>query len=406
MENSAEILLAKQAIYSKDRSLYGSELLFRDEAYEHALDAGEDLATSQVLVNFATSISDELEYQDSPLFINVSESFLLSEAFLPIDQNRVVIEILERVQVSDEFVNAVKAWHQKGYRFALDDYDFDQRWSPLLPYVDYLKIDVLEDDYVLIEERLNTIDRSKFSLLAERVESKSDFEKCLQLGFQLFQGYFLARPKELLGNTIRPSSAITSKIINKANEPDCCLGDLADLVSMDPKLTLQMLKLVNSSLFTLPREINDLKEAIGYLGIDLLKQWALMIAFVSDSEAHIETCRIVLIRAKACELFYEQEQQNEDAAATAFLAGLLSGVDLLLELEPSVFLKSLNLSKDIQNAVLLGDGPFGELISKIRDIEYYITQDPSKIIMIDVSLMGYYSQAQRWAGNVIDAIQG
>ena len=198
--------------------------------------------------------------------------------------------------------------------------------------------------------KLDTVAKLKSSLskydvtwLAEKIETEDIFQRCKDIGFTLFQGYYLARPKPILGSAIRPSSTIMTEIIQKSNQDNVSIAEIASLVTRDPKLTVQLLKLINSSLFTLPREIHDLKEAITFLGIDILKKWAMMIAFVSDSSAPIEACRIVLTRAKACELLMN-ESGLSGKSDTAFLAGLLSGVDVLLELDPAFFIKELNLS--------------------------------------------------------------
>ena len=54
------------------------------------------------------------------------------------------------------------------------------------------------------------------------------------------------------------------------------MDEITRLVSQDPKLALQMLKIINSSLFTLPRVIEDLKNSPGLFRAEKLKQWAMI----------------------------------------------------------------------------------------------------------------------------------
>lgn len=403
--SSQKVLLAKQPIYHTDKSLFGYELLFRSHDKLNAVQVGEDHATSEVLVNYFTSVSSEIDHADRPLFINVSESFVLSEAFLPIEKHRVIIELLERINVTPALLAAVQRWRAKGYRFALDDYDFDPRWDPLLPSIDYIKVDVLEADLSCIAQQLKQkMPAVQVVWIAERIEDEATFKRCVDMGFTMFQGYFLARPKEILGNSIRAGSMVTAEIIKQASSPETSIADVAALVIRDPKLSMQLLKLINSPLFSLPRKVNDIRQAITMLGLELLKQWALLIAFVADAKSHLETSRLVLIRARTLELYLKRSQKNTPLAGSAFLTGLISGVDLLLEIEPARFIAQLQLDPEIRSAVLDGSGPIGATLAKIRDIEIFLTRDWKKTRELDLELMHAYGEAQEWADEVIHSL--
>lgn len=398
-----QVLLARQAIYNVDNSIYGFELLFRSQDHLSAIEVGEELATNQVLVNYWTNFSSDASNTDTPIFINVSESFLLSEYFLPINNAYLVIELLERITVTEKLVESVEALKKKGFRFALDDYDFSDQWNPILPLIDYLKIDVLNHEWSKIEEIKSSLADYNVVWLAEKIETSEMFLKCRELGFTLFQGHYLAKPKKLLGNIIRPSTSVLTEIINKASQPNSSITEITNLVTRDPKLSIQLLKLINSSLFTLPREINNLKEAITFLGMDTLKKWAMMIAFISDAAAPIETCRIVLTRAKACELV-TLITGNKAEGNIAFLAGLLSGIDILLELEPAIFISEMKLNHEIQLAVLKEKGELGRVIQYIKKLEFYLSQEPENIHTIDTSIIQQYSLAQDWSDDVISML--
>jgi len=398
------VLLARQSIYNIDKTVFGYELLFRNDADLSAIDVGEDNATSEVLVNYCTSISNEINSEHKPIFINVSESFLLSEAFLPIDQRFVVIELLERIKVTKELVKAVAAWKKHGFRFALDDFDFTPQWDPIIPYVDFIKADVLTNSMDWTEKHKKTLDKRNITWLAEKIENLEILSACENLGFTLFQGYYLAKPKTILGSSIRPSSAVTMQVIKKANQKDTTIDDLTNLVTQDPKLSLLLIKLINSSIFTLPRPINELKEAIVFLGIDTLKKWAMLIAYISDSPAPIETCKIVLSRAKACELVVALKYDTA-LSESAFLAGLISGVDLLLELKTEYFLKEINLNEPIRRAILKLEGEIGETLKSVKQLEFYLGQEPEKIHTLEIDLIQQYSLAQEWSSDILKTLE-
>jgi len=400
-----QVLLARQPIYHKKHFIFGYELLFRNNDYLSAMDVGEDNATSEVLVNFCSSVINEIDTQQKTIFINVTETFLLSDAFLPIDKNLVVIELLEHITVTGQFINAVKTWKKKGFRFALDDFDFSAQWEPLIPYIDFIKVDVLNNSREWVAEKKQSIPSKKIQWLAEKIEDLEMLSFCEELGFTLFQGYYLAKPKLILGNSIRPSSAVTMEIIQKSSQSATSINEISDVVARDPKLSLQLLKLINSSIFTLPRPISNLKEAIVFLGIDTLKKWAILIAFVTDSPASIEACGIVLTRAKACELLISETSNDPVIADTAFLAGLLSGVDLLLELEPEFFIHQLNLGDELQTAILHHRGIIGSKIKTLKQLEYDLAQKTKELGQIELEVLEKYYFAQSWSNSILMTLQ-
>lgn len=402
------VLLARQPIYRDDLTLHAFELLFRNQNQLNTTDITEEGATYEVLVNYCTGISKEIEHSKHLLFVNVSEGFLLSDAILPMDKSRVVLELLERIEVSDELISAVKRLKQKGYRFALDDYDFDDKWDPLLPLVELIKVDVLDADLDEIQ-RLKALKSQQFSgpWLAERIEDRDTLNRCIDIGFKFFQGYVLAKPKALVGNSISGASAITAEVIRLASDPDSDINEISERVAQDPKLSMQLLKLINSPLINLNMEITDLKQAITYLGINMLKRWAMMIAFVANSTTSIEASRIILTRAKCCELYFSDPSNNsaEHLSASAFLTGLVSGTDCLLAVDPKQFIQQVNFGREIQDAILKQEGELADILKQSKMIEFYLSQSFERLKEIPSELLCHYSEAQEWAGEIIDSLE-
>ena len=91
-KSQVKTLLARQPIYSAQKDLFGFELLFRHELASSANEFGEDLATSEVLLNLYTGTNQQSDLFSRKIFINLSEGLLLSDAFLPVPPESVVIE--------------------------------------------------------------------------------------------------------------------------------------------------------------------------------------------------------------------------------------------------------------------------------------------------------------------------
>lgn len=62
-----------------------------------------------------------------------------------------------------------------------------------------------------------------------------------------------------------------------AARPDVALDDLAAIVEQDPSMTVKVLQLVNSGYFGMPQKLSSVRQAVSYLGTDLLKALALSV---------------------------------------------------------------------------------------------------------------------------------
>lgn len=400
----SQILLANQPIYDRNKALFGCELLFRSDQNLTAEQVGDDQATSEVLVNLCTSIIEQSDQLQRPIFINLSESLLISEAFFPIEPERVILELLERIDVTPEAIAAVKRWRKEGFRFALDDFDFDPRWAPLVPLAEFIKVDVLgADPSEIANKRRATQTDPKTLWIAERVETREAFEAYREDGFDLFQGYFLARPKPVLGKSIRSDQSSALDIIRAVNDPELSMDQLSSVISRDPRLTMQLLRIVNSPACSLNREIETIKETVVYLGVAQVRKWAIILSLLAVNSGSSEICRLILIRAKAMESWCELTDHRNDAA-TAFMVGLLSGVDLLLEVEPAVFLQQVRLSGAINRAIIDHQGGLGKLLAAALALEHDVLTKPDRLVRHNGVLLSAYTNASLWAEMTLKAV--
>ncbi|MFL0811017.1 MAG: HDOD domain-containing protein [Agarilytica sp.] len=393
------ILLASQGIYNCDKELFGTELLFRNENGNTAMEIGEDLATSAVLVNLCSSITHEVEHLQRPAFVNVNTDFLLSEAFLPVEPASVFIELVERAEINDRFIDSVKAWKNKGFRFALDDFEFTEEWGPLLELADVVKVDVLGVDPRVIEARINSLKNFPCKCLAERVETEDEFNLFKSFGFDYFQGYFLARPKIIKGKNIRPEHASAIEIMRVTASQDASFDEVASTVANDPRLSIQILKMVNSPLYNLERPISTIREAIVFLGIGQLRKWAVMLTLLSASDNSREAHRIVLNRAKFCEMYASQIGGVDPD--NAFLTGIISGIDILLGVEVDYFAKSVNLSQEVIDAVVDYQGRLGKILKLAKNLERVLSSQPDRLANNKQSVLDVFHNSFHWTEEIV-----
>ncbi len=75
-------------------------------------------------------------------------------------------------------------------------------------------------------------------------------------------------------------STTVTKVIEVCNKPDTSPNDLNRVISLDPVLTGQVLKLVNSAYYSLPNQVTTLTRAIIMLGLNTVKNLALSTAIL------------------------------------------------------------------------------------------------------------------------------
>jgi c-di-GMP phosphodiesterase len=199
------IYLARQAIFNRQLQVVAYELLFRSGEGLDASDRCGDEATQTVLLNTFTNLGIELVAGSDKIFVNLTRNLILHAHTLHLPPESVVIEVLEDVVVDERLLQALTVLKQKGHTIALDDFVFHDHLTSLVALADIIKCDIKSLSTPALEAQLEKLKAYPVTLLAEKVETKADFEACQQYGFHLFQGYYLSRPYLLTGFIEDPS---------------------------------------------------------------------------------------------------------------------------------------------------------------------------------------------------------
>lgn len=397
-----DIYVGRQPIYNRGLGVYGYELLFRT-GQVNAASAGyvsSDGATSTTLINTFLEIGLERLVGKRYAFINLSEQFLLEEDSLPISPQQVILEVLEDVPVNMHLLKAVKRLSEQGFIIALDDYIYNPAHRPLVAMADIIKIDIKQLSEKELIDHVRTLKKFSAKLLAEKIETIEEYEFCLKLGFDYFQGYFLSRPRIIKSQSLPTNKVAVLNVLSVLQNPDADTEDLEEAISFDVSMSYKILKLINSSFFGFSREIESIRQAIVLLGRKQLSSWASMIALSQLDDRPSEMVRLAMIRAKMCEVLAEKAGLN--ATETFFTAGLFSALDILMEREISDVIKPLPLSEDIVVALLKRKGRIGEAI---QCAIAYETGDLPRVKFGDLSDEDIYItnvEAVSWANMAMD----
>lgn len=357
-----EAFVARQPIFDKALDIYAYELLFRAGDHEAAgdrLDGGQ--ATSQVIWNTFTVFGLDALVGSARAFINFDRELLLDDRSIILPPDRVVIELLEDIPVDQAVVDAAARLAAKGYTLALDDFVYEHAWQPLVEIAHIVKLDVMALDPAELREHVSLLRRHNLCMLAEKVETEEQFEALKAMGFDYFQGYFLARPTVMRARRAPADRSTVLHLLGRLNDPEASVDALERLIGRDASLSYKLLRYMNSAFFALPRRVDSVHSAIVYLGLVNIRRWASLIALSGFNDKPGELLGLAMLRGRMCQNL--AEAADLPGADNHFTAGLFSALDMLLGLPMDQVLAELPLDADVERALLTRQGPCGATLA-------------------------------------------
>ncbi len=396
----AQYHLGRQPILDRKGQLVAYELLFRNSTQNSAQVSDDFLASAHVIQNAVGQIGLDRVLGNRLGFINVSADLLLSDVIELLPREQVVLEILETVQVTPEIVARCSALAKAGFKFALDDIIHPQQEQlALLPYVQYVKIDVLEISGSELAALAQGFMRHPVKLLAEKVDNPAQRDFCLKAGFELFQGYYFARPTIISGRTPSPSQLAVLRILGLAHR-EADTAELENAFKQAPDLTVNLLRLVNSIAFNSLSRVGTVNRALTILGRQHLKRWVQLLAFTQvdqDYSGMSPLARTAALRGRFMELIVAAHHPSQpDLPEKAFMVGMLSLLDALFQQPLTTLIGQLNLTSDLGAALLERRGALGQLLSFVEDIE----QNRPLTMSVPDNFNQLYADAMQWVDDL------
>jgi EAL and modified HD-GYP domain-containing signal transduction protein len=356
-----DIFVGRQPIYGRRLELYAYELLYRGGDVDYADFSEGDKATSQVLLNTFTEFGLERIVGGHLAFINLTRGFIVGEYPLPVPRTQVVLEVLEDIAPDEEVLRGLEDLRRRGFKIALDDFVYRRELEPILALADIVKVDVLGLEEEALRARFQQLKPLGIKLLAEKIETRETFERCRDMGFDFFQGYFLAKPNVVSGASIPASSLNLLRLMAEFQNPDHDIDRITAIVSQDVAFSYKLLRHINTAIYGMPRRIESLKETVTYLGLSTVKNLACLFLLSNGGHHPHELLVTAMMRAKMCENL--AHAGDAEGAAGFFTVGLFSTLDALLGLPMERVVAKLPLGEDLVRALTERTGPKAEALS-------------------------------------------
>lgn len=399
----SEIFIARQPIFDAGSDVYAYELLYRSGYGNAAGVIDGNAASSQVILNAFVDMDIEEITESRPAFVNLTLDFLYGKLPLPLPPGSLVIEVLEDIEVTDELVEALQGFASKGYTIALDDYAFAGDRAALLDCVDIVKLEFPAFEPETLREEVARLKQLGVKLLAEKVETQAEYDLCLELGFDYFQGYFFSKPKIMTGQAIKPNRLPVLRALAILQDPNCNIDELEQLISNDVSMSYKILRIINSALYSIPRTIDSVKQAITALGLKSIREWMVIITLTDVEDKPQELVNLCLQRARMMQLLAEFRQLNPDVG---FTTGLFSAIDALMDQKMEDVLSELPLADEVVAALIRQEGELGNLLLMIISYERG-DWDALRNGSIELaSLQQSYLQALQWSKELFSQLEG
>jgi c-di-GMP-related signal transduction protein len=400
-----DVHIGRQPIFDRSDAVLGYELLFRDNGDNAAVTTNPDQATARVFVN--TFLEFGLAELVGPrlAFVNVTRPFLTGEYPLPFAPGQVVLEILESVDVDDTVVSSVERLVEQGYQVALDHYSVDRVPARVLDMIQYVKVDA--DDpagHSTVEQTVAQLrSHPRLVLIAQRVETEAQFNQCRDLGFDYFQGFLFSRPRMLSRRSVGPNRLACLELMCRLTSTDVGAAELEECIRLEPALTYRLLRVINSAAGGVAREITSLRQAIVLLGQRTIRNWTTLLLLADADPGNVELLTTTLTRARMCEILASENGARPDSA---FMLGLLSGLDLLFDEPLPALVQRLALDAELKAALLHHHGHLGQILAMTLAYEQGGRFSPQQAQAGAPSLSHIYLDAIGWSIQVAQAEVG
>ena len=337
------------------------------------------------------------------IFIPLNNMSIFSdiEEQCKITHSNVALLLDNSVKPEMMYVNRIKELKASGFTLAirkLDIPDFE-------PYREVLS---LMDFIILDYKKIANIDAAKIyfgkvypniRLVAGNLDSMDAYENLTETGgYSLFEGEFYRLPVTKGDTSVSPLKVNYIELLNVVNKPDFDLTTAADVIGRDTALVIDLLKMVNR--IAINSEITSIRHAAAMLGQRELKKWInTAVANKLCADRPNEITRLSLIRAKFCEnlakAFEMADKDNE-----LFLVGLFSVIDLILNQKMEDALKLVYLPKEIQTALVDGEGRLASVLDFVKAYEQANWAETSRVLVIEKidtdTIYDAYIDALQW----------
>jgi c-di-GMP phosphodiesterase len=367
--SDALAMVARQPVYDAGMAVVAYELLYRESASAlKAMVTDARRATLRVISNAALEIGLDRLAAGVPVHISFPRELLTNgDNLLPVHPERVVVQVHDDVPATRDVIDALRDMRARGHKIAIGDFSSRQSDRALMCVADIVKVALSREQGADLDRTVQELKSHGLQLIAEEVETIEQFERCMQLGFDAFQGGFLQHPETFRAVRVPSSKIGVLRLLTELSKDDASIEDIERLVAQDMSISYRVLRCINSSFYNLPRKVDSIRQAIVILGLDPLRQLCSLVALQGFDDRPPNLLVVAMARARMC----EQLGRLIGAADTGpfFISGLFSMLNVLTGVPIKQLVDELPLAPSIVGALVGEEGELGAALHCVRAYE-------------------------------------
>lgn len=345
--------IARQAIFDKDKTVMGYELLYRDgNSGNRAVFLDPSAATQGVLSDAVTIFGLHNLTNTLPAYVNFTRELLLNQFALLVDAADMVIEVDDGVMVDDELVERLEELKKAGYEMAIDHYGGGGFIEEELSLFSQVKVDFQTVGREQCREIAGRLDGRRQRLIAMKIETEEEFVAAREMGYTLFQGYYFAKPKCMSRQVPSLAACSYGQLLNELQREELDYDACCRIVERDASLTYLLLRQVQTANYYRGHRIGDIRTGMVMLGTDELRRWLMLALVRQNNVTHSdELPRMAYLRA----LFIEGLMKHSEYAPDChlgFLLGMFSLLDRIVGAQIHELLADLEIDPAFKRALM------------------------------------------------------
>ena len=345
--------VTRQPIFDRFQRTYGYEVLLRTDTVEQ----DPDHASLKVIDTAYFLPGLESITGGKRAFVNFTRDTLVKGYATLIPAESVVVQVLEDVPPDVEVLDACRSLRKAGHQIALDDVVLGSWIGELVEVADIITVDFSQRTAKERKQIVRDLRPLGLKTLADRVETPEDSAQAFEAGYDYFQGYFFSKPTVIAGKQVPVSKLNILQLLREIHRPETNVKQIEEILKREVALPLKLLTYINSAAFGFKRRIGSVGQALLILGESGVRKWA-SVAALSDmgSDKPFELVVTSVVRARFCEALAAKAGMDA-RAEDAFLMGLFSLIDALLERPMTEAVNTLPVPDDVKSALLGGEAP-------------------------------------------------
>jgi len=395
---------ARMPILSTVEKVFGYKLLFRSN-FKNIFPAVEGDSASRGVIDMSSLIGLNTLANNLPAFIVSTREILVRQYLALLPAEKVIAEIPDSVSPDDEVVHACKRLKESGYKIALSNFRADDPRRELEGMADFLKVDIKMSTLSDVATLTNCYRGQGPRLIAEKVETRDDFEFCKSAGFSFFEGYFFRKPEMMRARGAQSNRMVYLRLLGAISRPDLDWSELEEIVKSDPMLYYRLLRYLNSAIFGLRGEVRTVGQALTYLGEKEIRRWCQLSGMLELSRNKPSDLALAaLVRGRFAELI---SAKIGCESSNMFQVGLLSLMDAILEIPMREVLEGLPIDAGARTVLLEDAGPLSPVFDLMLAVEAggwpRIAELASQLGICQEFLAQSQWNAMEWAHSIVTA---